>query len=722
MTDTARFLHITDSHLNPAGGDFMRDDRGKVNNLHLEPQSRALAIGATLERFAERLTDKGLGLAGVIFSGDALSAGQAGGDKLLLELILQHLGPVGIDPSRIVAVPGNHDVPRGASPDSAERYADFIRVWRDGQCITPWLDGIDTGKTDFSKHILVGPANAWALIALNSCNWSHVDAISPELAAAWESIPALLAPSDTKLQVAFSKELSKLARYDMARVSPAQMAALRTMLRAVPRAVRGEQLRMMVMHHHLRSPTHAEEVKPFADVVNLEQVRSFIAQQRIRVVFHGHKHAGRIHSDFIENGAGRPHELLMVAGASFSATDHADAMRLLELSGLPWLPTLTVESLPVPRDGLTVEAGGVTTARLWSPTDDSPEVPVVIQGSDFDEVYARVTVAAHEEAQGRTLIVQLDLNDFSAVKRLPYGYPTDLTDLADTSARQSWLRQLVEWWQLPQSQLQERVPYIHGTRLHRYANYLDQVGRVRTLLAEGQTTRAIAVLIDPAIDFKESGPVKNDFASFCLVQFSRRDEAGGQKFVDCVGYYRAQEMVKWWPINVAELLELQTQVGLAFGATPGRITTMTASARSLAKSPTHVAMPVIDRWLDQAPEKYFVLASALLSDAPPSEQAKQVLREWGDALEALQVAAVATMQDGGPVVAIEGPARLAKYLAAGTGPRAEECRRLANTLDEIARMGTEAPPTTEVTRRADWGRRLAAKLAEVAATSKAREA
>ncbi len=51
----------------------------------------------------------------------------------------------------------------------------------------------------------------------------------------------------------------------------------------------------MALHHHLRAPTHAEEVKPFADICNLEQVRSFIAEQEIHVVLHGHKHAGRIH-------------------------------------------------------------------------------------------------------------------------------------------------------------------------------------------------------------------------------------------------------------------------------------------------------------------------------------------------------------------------------------------------------------------------------------------
>ncbi len=271
----------------------------------------------------------------------------------------------------------------------------------------------------------------------------------------------------------------------------------------------------------------------------------------------------------------------------------------------------------------------------------------------------------------------------------------------------------MDWWQLPQSQLQERVPYIHGTRLHNYANNLDHSDRVRTLLKDKQTTRAIALLVDPSVDFKEPSGGKTDFASFCLVQFTRRDE-NSTVFIDCVGYYRAQEMVKWWPINVAELLELQTQVGKPFNGQPGRITTITACARSLARSPTHVAMPVIDRWLDQTPEKYFILASALLNEAAMTDNARKVLREWVTALDDLTGTATAQTQDGGPVVAIEGPARLATYLKSGTGPRAEACADLADYLAEIARLGKSPPPAANVSERQGWGDQLSKLLKRVA--------
>lgn len=710
MAQAARFLHITDTHLKPEGSEYKIDDR-KVN-VQLEPQTREAALEGGLERLAERLKSGDEQLDGVIFSGDALSGATVGGDKLLLELILRHLEPFGVTGKKIVAVPGNHDVPRGVAPGSLERYKQFIESWRDAGCITPWIDGLDAARPDFTKHILLGPESEWAVIAVNSSNWSHVSALPATLASKWADIPRALAPADAALREILTKELDSLSRYDMARVSPDQLKAVRHMVQHLPQPTRGKQLRVMALHHHLRSPTLSEEVKPFADISNLEQVRTFIAEQCIRIVLHGHKHVARVHSDYIESTPGsQPHQVLMVAGSSFSASDHGDSMRLLNLSGLPWVPNLDIEPVALPRPGLGAAPAPPTSVRLWSPTDSVEHAPTTIQGTNFDEVYARVVLAAHEEAKDRTLMVQLDLSDFAAIKRLPEGYPTKLETMDE---RTIWLADLVSWWQLPQSQLQERVPYIHGARLHNYASNLNQIERVRTLLADKQTTRAIALLVDPAIDFKEAPSSKPDFASFCLVQFTRRD-VNGASFVDCVGYYRAQEMVKWWPINVAELLELQTSVGEAFNARPGRITTVTACARSLARSPTHVAMPVIDRWLDQTPEKYFVLASTLLSNDAMTMEARKVMQEWTSALNDLAEAATARAADGGPVVAIEGPKLLAKYLTSGTGPRAAECALLAVDLKEISRLGKLPPSSNSHPQaRLEWGQQLAALLNRVA--------
>jgi thymidylate synthase len=706
MRDVVRFLHITDTHLKPVGSAFSPDDR-KVD-AKLEEQSREKAVEDTLARLSEGLKEAGQCLDGVIFCGDALSAGQPGGDELLFKLLLKHLGPHGIEANRIVAVPGNHDVPMGALPGSTDRYTDFIKVWRNAGCKTPWLDGVDASKYDLSSHALIGPDNEWMVLAINSCNWSHTDAVPKGLAKLWDSIPGMLAKGDAGLEKELRQELDKLARYDMARVSPAQMEAMRIMLRSAPTAKSGRQLRMMALHHHLRVPSHREEVKPFADMVNLEQVRTFIAQQTIQVLLHGHKHEERLHFDFIEEPM-KPtlHRVLMVAGATFDSTRYQDAMRVVEISGLPWAPALQTKAHAVPRGGMETWSTNSPLKRLWDPIEAPLGAPVVIQGSNFDEVYARVQALSEDELKERTLVVQLDLSDFSAVQRLPDTYPTHLTTV---EARAEWLDQLVNWWQLPQSQLQDRIPYIHGNRLRRYGSNIDQVKRVRELLSSGQTSRAIAVLIDPTADFKE-GNCRPEFASFCLVQFLKR-AAGRSMYVDCVAYYRAQEMVKWWPINVAELHWLLTQIAPPIGATPGRITTVTPVPRVIARAPTHVAMPSVDRWLDQSPEKFFVLATALLNGRASSDPERKALDEWVATFKELAVAAVDIAPDGGPVVAIEGPLRLARYLKSGSGPNAEVCGLLAKTLEEVARMGSEPPPATEVERRKQWGKRLEELLLE----------
>jgi hypothetical protein len=95
----------------------------------------------------------------VLFSGDAQNRGEAGGHELVLDLLTEHLGPLGLTTNQIVAVPGNHDVPRGSPPSSPERYENFVKIWRDHGCVVPWLDGIDTWPAiaDVEKHRLFAP-------------------------------------------------------------------------------------------------------------------------------------------------------------------------------------------------------------------------------------------------------------------------------------------------------------------------------------------------------------------------------------------------------------------------------------------------------------------------------------------------------------------------------------------------------------------------------------
>ncbi|HWI81568.1 metallophosphoesterase [Ramlibacter sp.] len=708
MSQSARLLHITDTHILLGGGDYNPDDIKQ--DIGVAGQSRGEALQTLLKRIATDIHCNPLD--GVVFSGDALARGVPGGNQLLLDLIVEQLR---IAPERILAVPGNHDVPKGSAPGSPQRYQDFLSVWRAAGCITPWLDGVDSASAvDWEKHVLLGPENAWAVLAVNTCNWSHVEVIPEGLKTVWHKLALRVAEGDQQEEERVARELNELVRHDAAHISVQQFERLREILRVLPQPSKGRQLRMVALHHHLRNPTLRLEFKSMPDLIPLEQFRTLLLQRDIKVVFHGHKHEWRQHFDHVEtfhDVGGRPHRVLLLAGGTFSDSAQSHAAGRVQIEGLPWAPTVRVETFASPRSGLDLEVKASAPLRLWEYTQGGKQVPSpmpVIQGDDFNEVYAKVRAAASEEATPGPLVVQLDFRG-EAAWQLPEGYPTSVAE----QRREGWLKGLVEWWQQRDSQLERRVPYIHGSRLLKYGNNLDQLKRVIGLLRERNTSRALAVLLDPRLDFVEHPKV--EFASFCLVQFTRRD-VGSSHVIDVIGYYRAQEMLQWWPINVAELRYLQEKVVEGAGGKPGRITTITASARvENAPSPTHVAMPVIDRWLDQAPEKFFRLAMYMLhgkSDAANDP----LVEEWLDELAALQQSARRPARDGGPVVAIDGPARLALYLTAYEGVNAGKCQELATELHGLARHAQGRPSSDDALR--SWEENMQTHLSKVIALSR----
>jgi 3',5'-cyclic AMP phosphodiesterase CpdA len=685
MNHAARLLHITDTHILVEGGDYNPDD--VKLDIGVTKQSRGEVTSTLFKRIAANIGRNALD--GVVFSGDALSRGQLGGNRRLLDLIVEHFD---IEPERIVAVPGNHDVPIGSQPGTPERYEDFLSVWRAAGCVTPWIDGVDSGESaaDWRKHVLLDEKNLWAVLAVNSCNWSHVESIPAALAGVWDQLAPASAGGDPDRERTIAQALKELVRHDAAHISREQFERLREIIEALPQPTKGKQLRMVALHHHLRNPTLRLEFKTMPDLIPLEQFRTLLLQRDIKVVFHGHKHEWRQHFDHIETmheTGGTPHRVLLLAGGTFSDQNKSHAAALVQVMGMPWTPSVQVDTFEVPKSGLDLEHSCGAELRLWETTEarNSRTHPMlVIQGSDFDEVYAKVRASASQEAALSPLVVQLDLQG-EMTWRLPDEYPRPLPE----QRRDGWLEGLVRWWQQRDSQLESRIRYIHGSRLLKYSNNIDQIKRVIDLLSVANTSRALAVLVDPRQDFVEDP--KTEFASFCIVQFSRRDE-GLTHCVDVIGYYRVQEMLQWWPINVAELRYLQDRViAGGVGGKPGRITTITASARvQSAPSPTHVAMPLIDRWLDQSPEKFFKLATFMLNGKiePANDP---LVQEWLDELGGLEEAALRPPQDGGPVVAIEGPDRLAAYLAACHGANEALCRELAGVLDALARHAENRP-------------------------------
>lgn len=679
MARTATFLHITDTHVTGLGVPHDRDDhKDKVQGI--TQATREQVLNQLLGALASKMSDDGRRLDAVIFTGDATVKGMAAGHRALLDMLLKHLGALGIHAGNIVATPGNHDVPKGTEPGSRERYAAFIDTWRSAGCITPWLDGIDAVATTTPElHRLVSAEGDWAIYPINSANWSHVSAVlEPPLSDVWEEIHTRLFETDAEKAAALRKQLDALTQFDMARVSDAQMEEFARIVTSTPSASGGHQVRIATLHHHLSAPSLREEVKAFADFTNLELLRQVLRQQSIDVVMHGHKHEHAARWEFVQDydgGDGR--RMLVLSGATFDKTREQDAARLIGLDCMPWAPQLVTSAVAIPHAGLRLVEGAKSQFRLWH---DVPATapPSVIAGNDLDVVYGQACQVAGSEAHRGTLIVHLDLPSDAAIT-LPSDYriPVEMPD----GERQTWLNELVSWWQKDSSVLERRVPYIHGNRLHAYGGIFDQVARVRKMLAVKGSSRAIAILIDPLRDFTKDGD-KETFASFCLVQFRKRDNGDGTSAVDVIAYYRAQEFAQWWPINVAELRSLQIAVCKGPRLRPGRITTVTADARSIARSPTQVAMPLIDRWLDDEPQRIHTLANALSGAVTGSAAEAKVVEGWYQTLDELSKAASEFNGDGVPV-AIEGLERLSKYLEAGDPVGSRQLRR---SLDALARV------------------------------------
>ena len=691
MERRVAFLHITDSHLAGTGVPFHRDDL-KTDLPGISAGTREASMELLLARLAERLAQDGQTLDGVLFSGDAQHRNAAGGHERVIDLLLKHLGPLGITTNRIVSVPGNHDVPQGSPPGSTERYSDFVRAWRDRGCVIPWLDGLDSFPPTNSaeQHRLVAEDRSWAVFPINTSNWSHVTSVLPKpLRDVWDVIPERMANGDTDLAEKLRSQLQALARYDMARVSDHQLEVLRGIVASTPRPVHGRQIRIAVMHHHLRSPSLREEVKPFADISNLEQVRAFLSGSNIGVLVHGHKHERATYFDHIYTPDGLDmHRLLVVSGATFEPKREEEAARLITMTGIPHTPEITIEPIPLPRAGAESARLASTTRRLWVTNVRAgdavvlaPGAPVVVEGQDLDEVYTRACAIAKTDAHKGTLAVHLDLkNDEAGALPLPQSYPAP--DDISGEERQAWFQELVQWWQLDRSQLERRIPYLHGSRLRRYGGKVDQIQRIVSILKTKPSTRAVAVLVDPFRDFAPDGAAE-EFASFCLVEFRRRDDNAGSIFVDAIAFYRAQEFARWWPVNIAELRLLQREICQALGFRPGPITTLAADARTISVSPTQVSMPIVDRWLDQAPERLPLLADALLNRAPIEARHAQAIRDWRRSLIDLRLASSAFNPDGIPV-AIEGLRRLSIYLDATVPTNDRELKDFAQHLRDLA--------------------------------------
>ncbi len=686
-----RFLHISDPHFSEIGSPLGNQDF-KSPLKSTSPRTREDEFGRTLKELSKL---EGTQISAILLTGDYDNRGPSGGMVALRDMLKQHFPGDKCPP--IVVIPGNHDISRGSDPGSTERYKTFVESWRvPGLTVTtPFLDGIDdivTISSTWERHCLISSDHEkkYIIIPINSCNWSQSKLkdrndynnefwIKTRVAVS-ASNPALGAVFDAELQ----REFDKISSVDAALISDTQFSALKEIIGNAEQQAGGNAIKIALIHHHLLPVNSREEHKIYGDIINLGKLRQFLRQHGFHVLLHGHKHSNAVYVDHIyeENSTSlEAHELLVVSGGTIDSSGIA-ACRLVDLEGLPYAPRCKINTV-----GL-IPAGGKLTSttirefavrNLWKSTAAKP--PYMVSGTGIDQVYERACQVFEDfKTLNSPLICHIEFDpneEFGTPVAPPQRYPMQGKGDGANDDLVQWFKETVKWWQLPISKIEARIPYIHGTRLFRFGGAIDQVERIARLLRKSRTTsKAVAVLLDPIRDFKDD-PSKDSerFASFCLVQFKVHNDV-----LECIAYYRAQEFRKWWPINVAELRKLQIEIGKSLrpNITIGGITTIAGDARIEDNvSPTQVAVPIIDQWLDSYPQKIAAMAHAVLwpTHAGPSKPNYQ--DDWNRCFDDILIPTESFTSEGIPV-AIEGLDHLRMFLV----EFADNCNSLHNELAE----------------------------------------
>jgi 3',5'-cyclic AMP phosphodiesterase CpdA len=673
-------LHLSDLHLGPVEkGQVVGDYKNEIVPL-ADRTNRHDLLRTTLREIGRYLRGESQTLDAIVITGDTTLANDERGFELLPKL-LDVLEGVAPPSNRILIVPGNHDVRWQTPPGSAERYDQFVRHTRTLGYITPLLDGVDgIGKGPVAeppKHYLLGEDASWVVIPINSANYSGtLEPLKYIDESDWDRLT---------VDPSAKRELERLRLQDVPRVSEAQLAAARELLIHAEQRARDLDrdpkylTRIVAIHHQLLPISTVEEFKPYESIVNLGLLRHFLRENRIDIVLHGHKHADFIYRDHIYDthapSGGQPHEVLVIAGATIGTGDYrrTETCRLIDLQVKGGSAKLSVASVPA------IPSGGRLASPSWRRftvssyphgTLRSAELAQIISGDSASDVYDRA-LALFEDLPKHSPIANLMCTVFlgSGAGDLPSAYP-EIPGVAGHAERQRWFVDLVAWWQRPKSVLAGRLRFTHGGRIFRLGGKLDQLDEaVKALRAKEDSSRAIVILVDPIED--EIGNSKRKFPAFCLFQLTIRRLASGGRQLDCIAYFRKQEIRYWWPVNLAELAAVQRKaldrlIGDYRDLGAGDLTTIAASAYAGASIPK-VAVPAVDRLVDENPQLLASMVYALFWRDMPDRM--RFGAEWTRLLDDLMPEEYPD-PDGVPV-ALDGLEFLLKAIRSFSPHRAE---------------------------------------------------
>jgi 3',5'-cyclic AMP phosphodiesterase CpdA len=701
-------LHLSDLHLGPPE-EHQYLDNHKSLIAGGDRRAEKHVLRETLERLAENgALDQ---ISAVVISGDLTNKSCQDGFDELSDVLRPVIDAVGAP--NILVVPGNHDVPWSPGPGDADRYSGFLSATRRHDFVTPLLDtedldeaGEPMGELVAEQHLLRG--DDYIVVPINSSHfcWGQ-EPLADETAEA-----LLTAGTD------LTELVDHLRRHDVARVSNAQMRALLDLLRRSTPALfedpASQHVCIAVLHHQLLPVTPNEELKSFEALSNLGAIRELLVQLGVHVVLHGHKHQSALFWDYVADGRALnyPPHRMVVAAAPASFRPGLPIGRLLHIQPGGLARDVLIEDVhAAPTRGGVPTRGPVQRARLWRQSSvDAVGDAMALSGNSVGDVYAQLqSVFAGRSASQPLRDLTCEILKGHDAGKVPNGYPPP----EGVDNIQSWMTDLVQWWQLPEPQLLQEVTFNHGERIHRH--WKDQVKRATaTLKSAPNTTRAVIMLLDPWTD----GEPEGEFPSFVHVQLQVVSRSGARQ-LDCTGYFRKQEMRYWWPINVAELALVRDAVlaGLTGddAATAGRLVTITGYAAVEDRLPT-VALAAVDRAVDQHPEHLWAMAHELVHPTRNIESARDL---WDGYLRELEPGA--DDPSGELPVSYRGlrdVARMLGWLGAGDEPVAQALRNLTGLYDALhgqrRQVRAEAATVEQVRRTlSELRTALAARFAEL---------
>jgi 3',5'-cyclic AMP phosphodiesterase CpdA len=630
----ALILHLSDLHLSHAESDESLGDY----KLDVIPTSdrvrRTTMIRSSLRALRQALLDWGGRLDALVVSGDITYRASEDGFALFAET-LGELGDALPNPDRVLVVPGNHDVRWYTPPSSFERYSDFVAGVRSLGYCTPLLEGIDilpNGELapNSTSPVVLTEDNTVAILALNTTNHCGIEqATDLKVQAAIDALAERLV-DDVNLAT-LRRDWRARGRFDIARLDPQQRRWASEALRQAVKPLSVSPLRLAVMHHQLLPISTDEEIKPFESLTNLGEAREFFAANDVDLLLHGHKHTAGIYEDRYtasDRTGGRARTLLVCSTATvgMGQTGRGEIAKLIRVhADLPTIRRVAFTSIPARGEGIPLHTEDLAT-RIEHVVGRGEIASGFFTGGTSQDVHEQLIDALRDGDEQVPRPVVCHLTDGESALLMPSTYPPVP---GHESQLQEWFDAMVAWWQRPRAG--RGMEFNHGERLRNYRDGIDQVNRVVDALnSRRDSSRGVIVLVDPEIDQIDDPEAR--FPAFALAQFLVADGA-----VHVIAYFRKQEMVYWWPINVAEIAMLQADVitGLAGHGqhlAAGSIVTVTALP-TVGRSVPRVSVPRIDRIADDARGELLHNVVALVASDIPNRLGsltwwQEIFNDW----------------------------------------------------------------------------------------------